>query len=403
SFEGQDWTPALQAKFLNALRKARLSVGQTTALPRMLKRVYENLGLCWVAAGEPIRLTPAGQAYLRENGRSRVLNAQAWRYQLPNPLNSVSATRGISLFPHHVVVQVLLACNGYITAEEFVLFVARIKRPGEIPATIARIAEWRKLPETTRTVILNRLAKTKYGTIKDDSGYTMAFHRCDLLLERRTDRLSVTAANSEALRKLFETHSGLSTPIEFKGEPDTIAFYGEPGRQPTQIEALEYYVDVSDVKNAVAAFRKLPKEVRGDITPEEFEREQLLEKDLEEYLEKRLDEIEPGLKWKGRQFPTTVGPIDLFAQAKNGDLVVIELKKGRAADKVFGQICRYMGCIKSEYAKVGAAVRGIIVGREIDVKLRYAAKAVPDGLVNLATFELKNAKGSEGWVKVSVE
>lgn len=46
------------------------------------------------------------------------------------------------------------------------------------------------------------------------------------------------------------------------------------------------------------------------------------------------------------------------------------------------------------------AVRGSIVGRAVDVKLQYAAKAVPDGLVGLVTFELSGEKGKEGWIKI---
>jgi hypothetical protein len=45
-------------------------------------------------------------------------------------------------------------------------------------------------------------------------------------------------------------------------------------------------------------------------------------------------------------------------------------------------------------------VRGSIVGRAVDVKVQYAAKAVPDGLVGLVTFELSGEKGKEGWIKI---
>jgi len=103
----------------------------------------------------------------------------------------------------------------------------------------------------------------------------------------------------------------------------------------------------------------------------------------------------------GRQYSTKVGPIDLYAKAKNGDLVVLELKKGRAADKVFGQICRYMGCIKSEQPNGGAKVRGYIVGREIDEKLRYAAKVLSDDIIGLQTFEFRIDRDTKGWFQIA--
>ena len=93
-FEGDDWTPDLQGKFLSALHDAKLSVGQTRALTRIMKRVYENLGLCWVVSNQPIRITPAGRQYITESGPSAVLDAHIWRYQLPNPMNEVRAGPG---------------------------------------------------------------------------------------------------------------------------------------------------------------------------------------------------------------------------------------------------------------------------------------------------------------------
>jgi hypothetical protein len=401
SFEGEDWTPYLQGKFLSALHDAKLSVGQTRALTRIMKRVYENLGLCWVASNQPIRITPAGRKYLQESGPSKVLDSHIWRYQLPNPLNDVDATKGISLFPHLVVVEMLLTCENYITNDEFVLFVARMKRSSDIAKGIERIRAWRKASNKLQGEIFERLALTKWKTIDQNSGFPLAFHRCDLLLDRRTDQLSVSDKNVDDLAALLELYKGETVPIEFKDEPDTIAFYGDPERLPTKLEALDYYMDVSEVKKAVETYKKLPEDVRGELTPDEFEKEQFLEKHLEEFLEIHLDKIEPGLKLVGRQYKTEVGPIDLYTKAKNGDLVVIELKKGRAADKVFGQICRYIGCIKEDHAGEGEVVRGFIIGRQVDDKLKYATKAVPIGLVSLQVFDFQGEKGKEDWIQVT--
>jgi hypothetical protein len=400
-FEGEVWTPLLQREILQALHKAKLTVGTTTALIRITKRVYENLGIAWVAAASPVRITPAGREYLKEKGPSKVLDSHVWRYQFPNPLNDIEVTKGISLFPHHVLVELILACDHRVTKDEFVLFVARMKQSAEIPRSIERIKAWRLASSATQAEIKQRLQHSKYKTVDDDAGYPMAFHRCDLLLDRRTDQLSVSPDNVADLQAMLDLYKGEAEPIEFNDEPDTVAFYGDPERVPTKLEALDYYVDISDVAKAVEAFRKLPEDVRGEQTPEEFEKEQFLEKDLEEHLEKHLDKIEAGLKIIGRQHKTEVGPIDLYARATNGDLVVIELKKGRAADKVFGQICRYIGCIKEDHAEDGENVRGYIIGRQVDEKLRYATKAVPPGLVALQVFDFGDEKGKEGWIQVA--
>ena len=52
--------------------------------------------------------------------------------------------------------------------------------------------------------------------------------------------------------------------------------------------------------------------------------------------------------------------------------IVIELKKGRASDRVIGQIQRYMGYIKDEIAEDDQEVKGIIIAFEDDQRIRRA-------------------------------
>lgn len=75
----------------------------------------------------------------------------------------------------------------------------------------------------------------------------------------------------------------------------------------------------------------------------------------------------------GQQYPTDTGYIDILAVSKDrNELLVLELKKGRASDVVVGQIQRYMGYVKDELAEPGQSVKGIIIALEDDVKLRRA-------------------------------
>ncbi len=81
----------------------------------------------------------------------------------------------------------------------------------------------------------------------------------------------------------------------------------------------------------------------------------------------------------GQQFPTDTGPIDILAISKDKkELLVIELKKGRASDSVVGQIQRYMGYIKSEFLESDQKVRGIIIALEEDLKLKRALSVTND-------------------------
>jgi Holliday junction resolvase-like predicted endonuclease len=401
-FEGEKWTATTQHRIAATLREEGLSRGGS-ALPRQIKRVYEILGLCWIADNEPIRITSAGKAYLNEGeGRSKVLDRQVWRYQMPAPVNSSSTTAGIELHPHAFFVEALLNCEGHIAGEEFVLFVSRARTERDLPKVITRIRAWRNLSYAMQAEIKCELHNTHFDTIDRDHSYALAFHHCDLLLNRGMGGLYVEGSNIDSLKGRLSKQKGVTDIIKFRNEPDYIASVADPERSGTQVDALDYYIDISDVRNAVRVYNKLPKSVRGDKTPEEFETEQFLEEHLEEWLQDHLEKVETGLKLIGRQHPTKVGPIDLYARAKSGDLVVLELKKGRAADKVFGQICRYMGCIKAEQPKKSPRkVRGYIIGREIDEKLHYAVKVVDSGLIGLQTFELKEAKGEEDWIQVA--
>lgn len=73
----------------------------------------------------------------------------------------------------------------------------------------------------------------------------------------------------------------------------------------------------------------------------------------------------------GRQYPTDTGSIDILAIRKDKkELLVVELKKGRASDAVVGQIQRYMGYVLEELAEDGQRVKGVIIALEDDLKIR---------------------------------
>lgn len=78
----------------------------------------------------------------------------------------------------------------------------------------------------------------------------------------------------------------------------------------------------------------------------------------------------------GQQYPSDTGPIDVLAISKDGrELLVVELKKGRASDAVVGQVQRYMGYVLDELAEPHQTVRGCIIALEDDLRLRRALRA----------------------------
>ena len=113
-------------------------------------------------------------------------------------------------------------------------------------------------------------------------------------------------------------------------------------------------------------------------------RYQLLEENLEEFVIQSLDEIEPGLSLLERQLSTPAGRLDLLCKDREGQYVVVELKRAQGTDQVVGQILRYMGWVKDHYHT--DKFRGIIIVGSKDRALSYAIKAAPN--VQVKEFRL---------------
>lgn len=107
-----------------------------------------------------------------------------------------------------------------------------------------------------------------------------------------------------------------------------------------------------------------------------------LEKHLEDFLVHNWKHTELGKNYDiyeddgelvGRQYPSDTGPIDVLAISKDKkELLVVELKRGRASDQVVGQIQRYMGYVFQELAEPGQSVRGVIIALEDDIRIKRA-------------------------------
>ena len=80
---------------------------------------------------------------------------------------------------------------------------------------------------------------------------------------------------------------------------------------------------------------------------------------------------------EGVEYPTAVGAIDILCIDQEGTFYVFELKRGRGSDAAVGQLTRYMGWVSRTIGR-GRKVKGVIVARTVDDRLRYSASVVPD-------------------------
>ena len=142
----------------------------------------------------------------------------------------------------------------------------------------------------------------------------------------------------------------------------------------------------SDILRIIEYFKKV---VSNEITRPDSDIGQgvfYLEKQLEDFIIDNWDHTELGKKYSllveegeviSRQFKTDVSSIDILAKdKKTNSFVVIELKKNQTSDDTVGQVARYMGWIKEK--KGDKNVPGIIIASELDEKLQYALKVVPN-------------------------
>lgn len=121
-----------------------------------------------------------------------------------------------------------------------------------------------------------------------------------------------------------------------------------------------------------------------------------LEKHLEDFLIKNWGNTELGRRYDiieddggliGQQYPTDTGQIDILATSKDkNELLVVELKKGRASDSVVGQIQRYMGYVLDELAEPHQTVKGVIIALEDDLRLRRALRVTKD--IDFYTYQV---------------
>ena len=173
----------------------------------------------------------------------------------------------------------------------------------------------------------------------------------------------------------------------------TVQWYSKSIKRADMSQALQNSTGaIGTVSNITKYAEELERLISGDApvtlvaTDDTIEDPSVfaLEKHLEDFLVKNwkqtslaenYDIYEEDEELIGQQYQTDTGPIDILAISKDkNELLVIELKKGRASDVVVGQIQRYMGYVLEELAEEGQTVKGVIIALDEDLRIKRALK-----------------------------
>ena len=307
----------------------------------------------------------------------------------------------VRVHPIPFLVKLLQAVGGAVSREEYNLFVAKAKRLADVDAVAELIDRFRELSSDEQSEVVRQCDAYKiagprrgsiYNTIELNRSYAYKMWTLSSSIEEGSAQSLCLRSSSlrGSVRSFLDEYATNGAYITFANAKEFVAWMGDPELAPVRSVALDIYVNRGDLEAATQIKKDL-----GATQKELHSFKQMLvdEKTIEDNIQANFMQFFKGagysLELVGRQYPTLVGPIDLLGRdTRTGRYVVVELKKGRSADRVFGQLSRYMGWIKKNLAD-DEAVDGIIVSAKIDEKLRAARDAHPKTKVTLVEYQSK--------------
>ncbi|MGA0365779.1 MAG: endonuclease NucS [Ilumatobacteraceae bacterium] len=117
-----------------------------------------------------------------------------------------------------------------------------------------------------------------------------------------------------------------------------------------------------------------------------------VESHLQELLAALPDAIVPGLSLVRREWPTSIGPVDLMCRDENGHYVAIEIKRRGEIDGV-EQLARYLEVLRPDTTLTN--LRGIFVAQVIKPQARTIAEARGIACVEVDYDDLRGRRPEE--------
>jgi RecB family endonuclease NucS len=139
----------------------------------------------------------------------------------------------------------------------------------------------------------------------------------------------------------------MTPPTVVEEEPGRLVIRKRAGRSEDRLEIRIAEV-LSDVEHDMGEAAGLEKDG--------------VERDLQEALAERPEELEEGLRLVRREWPTEVGPVDLMCRDRDDGWVAIEIKRVGTIEAV-EQLTRYLDFIRLDPAK--SECRGILAAQSL--------------------------------------
>lgn len=394
-FFAQEWNLSTQKEYCQLLeeegliekKKTNQSIQDYSALARIQAVVFDFLGLAYIEKDSLVYITDAGEKFLRVSKKEEeyhLLQSQLGKYQFYN-IEDLSFVNPFVSF-----LKVIIEA-GWVTEEEYLLFVNFIDNETEVKKALSMIFKWRKLELKYQQMLLEKIKtiytikgttpiavkklsqKPRYKTIKQNYPYqknALLFYYKDLIKEKNG---TFKIIDEKKLVEIFERVEKEYHQFTFENKLDWYTFYGDPNKKPNAFELLRYKIEAShsEYKNIQEKHASLVQELSNE---EKKNIENIIyEKDIENVYSQSLDLLESNLALveKGRQYSTFIGRIDLLCKDKEGNYVVVEIKRGKAEDQVMGQILRYIGWVHQNLDSTGNT-RGIILAESFPDKVKFA-------------------------------
>lgn len=134
----------------------------------------------------------------------------------------------------------------------------------------------------------------------------------------------------------------LSLGIKFKQEFTDSQCIGSATRQWRELSGKDVDILLNEIKSSEN------KGITVERTLSTEEVTEIIEKDIENFIEANTKILGSSLKLTGRQIDTPAGRIDLMFEDNNKKIIIVELKLNKIGREALNQLRRYMNHVKKE-------------------------------------------------------